>query len=55
MPNIKRGMMGAAGAGGAGGYQLWGAGNNSDGALATGETTNSSNWRCRRLGIRYFQ
>ena len=42
MPNIKRGMMGAAGAGGAGGYQLWGAGNNSDGALATGETTNRS-------------
>ena len=42
MPNIKRGMMGAAGAGGAGGYGLWGAGNNASGTLASGETTNKS-------------
>jgi len=35
MPNIKRGMMGAAGSGGAGGYQLFTWGGNAGGALAT--------------------
>jgi alpha-tubulin suppressor-like RCC1 family protein len=36
MPNIKRGMMGAAGAGGLTGYDFWVWGNAANGALGTG-------------------
>ena len=41
MPNIKRGMMGAAGAVSAAG-SLWGWGRNASGALGLGDTTNRS-------------
>ena len=39
MPNLRRGMMAAAGAGGISEYQLWGWGDNTSGCLGTGDTT----------------